>query len=160
MFLVIAAVNFPFMGPIMAGIPVVAEQVLTEAPVALGLLMSGFAGGNLVGYVLAGTLPDSSSKSLRRIVIALLAGFSIVLGIMGASASTWVDFGLLSGLGVGNGYVTIVLSSTIQKNAPRNMLGRIMSLLMFSSIGLIPVSAAISGALVAGTFPFCCPAPL
>jgi hypothetical protein len=50
-------------------------------------------------------------------------------------------------LGLGNGYVTIILFTSIQTRAPKTMLGRIMSLLMLSSIGLVPVSQAISGAV-------------
>jgi hypothetical protein len=73
-FLIIAAVNFLFVGPIMVGIPVLAVQKLPEGPVAFGLLMSGFAGGNLFGYVLAGTLPKAAGTVLRFVLIALLSG--------------------------------------------------------------------------------------
>jgi MFS family permease len=146
-FLIIAAVNFLFVGPIMVGIPVLAVQKLPEGPVAFGLLMSGFAGGNLFGYVLAGTLPKAAGTVLRFVLIALLSGFAIVLGIMGAFTSTWLDFALLAMLGLANGYVTIVLISSLQKRAPKDMLGRIMGLFMFSSFGLVPISEAISGAI-------------
>ena len=146
-FLIIAAVNFLFVGPIMVGIPVLAETRLPEGAVAFGLLMSGFAGGNLAGYVVAGALPRPGSAALRAILTGLLAGFALVLGVMGATASTWTDFALLTALGVGNGYVTIVLISSLQARTPRDMLGRVMGLMMFSSFGLVPVSEALSGAL-------------
>ena len=42
--LIIAAINFVFVGPMMVGVPVLAEQRLTEGAFAFGLLMSGFAG--------------------------------------------------------------------------------------------------------------------
>ena len=41
-FLVIAAVNFLFVGPILVGVPVLADQRLPEGAMAFGLLMSGF----------------------------------------------------------------------------------------------------------------------
>ena len=66
---------------------------------------------------------------------------------MGATASTWTDFALLTALGVGNGYVTIVLISSLPARTPRDMLARVMGLMMFSSFGLVPVSEALSGAL-------------
>ena len=56
MFLVLAAVNFLLIGPILVGIPVLADTRLPEGAVAFGLLMSAFSGGNLVGYLLAGSL--------------------------------------------------------------------------------------------------------
>jgi MFS family permease len=148
-FLVIAAVNFLFVGPIMVGIPVLAAQRLTQGAVAFGLLMSGFAGGNLGGFLLAGALPKPTERIIRFFLISLLAIFGVVMGIIGFIDLTWVDFGLMSLLGLGNGYVTITLFTWIQKRTPQKLLGRTMSLLMLSSAGLIPVSQAISGAVSA-----------
>ena len=109
--------------------------------------MSGFSGGNLAGYIVAGALPRPDGTALRAILVALLAGFALVLAVMGTTASTWVDFALLGLLGIGNGYVTIVLVSSLQERTPRHMLGRVMGLMMLSSFGLVPVSEALSGAL-------------
>jgi hypothetical protein len=50
-------------------------------------------------------------------------------------------------LGVGNGYISIVLFTWMQTRAPEEMLGRMMSIAMFASYGLVPVSQAISGAV-------------
>ncbi len=153
MFLVIAAINFLFVGPILVGIPVLADQRLAEGAVAFGMLMSGFAGGNLVGFVLAGTLPRPNGKMVRRLLIALLVAFGTVLGLMGFIHLTWVDFALMGLLGLGNGYVTIILFTSIQSRTPKTMLGRIMSLLTLSSIGLVPVSQALSGAIITLNLP-------
>jgi MFS family permease len=149
MFLVIAAINFLFVGPMLVGIPVLANQRLAEGAVAFGMLMSGFAGGNLVGLVLAGTLPRPSGKMIRRLLIALLVTFGTVLGLIGFIQSTWVDFALMVLLGLGNGYVTIILFTSMQSRTPKTMMGRIMSLLTLSSIGLVPVSQALAGTIIA-----------
>lgn len=146
-FLVIAAVNFLYVGPILVGVPVLADQRLAEGAVAFGLLMSGFAGGNLGGFLLAGALRRPTGKTMRLLLIALLAAFGIAMGIMGFINLTWIDFGLMLLLGLGNGYVTLILFTWIQTRTPKTMLGRIMSLLMLSSAGLVPVSQAISGAV-------------
>ena len=147
MFLVIAAVNFLFVGPILVGIPVLADQRLPEGAVAFGLLMSAFAGGNLGGYALAGALPRLNGKAMRFFLIILLVVFGVVLAGLGFISSTWLDFALMLLLGLGNGYVTIILFTWIQTRAPKAMLGRIMSLLMLASAGLVPVSQAISGSV-------------
>jgi hypothetical protein len=76
-----------------------------------------------------------------------LAGFGGVIGSLGFIPSTWVDFGLLLMLGLGNGYIAIILFTWMQTRTPKEMLGRTMSLLMFSNTGLVPVSQAISGAV-------------
>jgi len=146
-FLVIAAVNFLFVGPILVGVPVLANQRLPEGAMAFGLLMSGFAGGNLGGFLLAGVLPRPTGRTMRLFLITLLAVFGMVMGIVGFIKLTWVDFGLMLLLGLGNGYVTIILFTWIQTRIPKRMLGRMMSLLTLASAGLVPVSQAISGAV-------------
>ena len=149
MFFVIAAVNFLFVGPILVGIPVLADQRLAEGATAFGLLLSGFAGGNLAGFLLAGLLPRPDGKSIRLLLIALLTLFGTVTAMMGFIHSTWIDLALMVLLGVGNGYITIILFTSIQSRAPKAMLGRIMSLLMLASTGLVPISQALSGVIVA-----------
>jgi MFS family permease len=147
MFLVLTGVNFLLIGPLMVGIPVLANQRLPEGAVAFGMLMSAFAGGNLVGYLIAGSLPRPSGTTMRMIMIILIAAFGIVIGSLGFIPSTWVDFSLLLLLGLGNGYIAIILFTWMQTRTPKEMLGRMMSILMFSNTGLVPVSQAISGAV-------------
>jgi MFS family permease len=147
LFLIFTAVNFLLIGPLLVGIPVLANQRLPEGAVAFGLLMSAFAGGNLVGYLLAGVLPRPSGLVMRIMMIGLLAAFGVVIGALGLIRSTWVDFGMLLLLGSGNGFISIILITWLQTHTPRAMLGRMMSILMFSNLGLVPVSQAISGAV-------------
>ncbi len=147
MFLVVTAVNFLFVGPLLVGIPVLASQRLTEGAVAFGLLMSGYAGGNLGGLLLAGSLPRPNGVTMRIILIALLSAFGIVLGAFGFIRSTWLDFSLMLLLGLGNGYISIIMFTWMQNRTPKEMLGRMMSMLMLSNVGLVPVSQALSGAV-------------
>ena len=147
MFLVIVALNFLLIGPLMVGIPILADQRLPEGALAFGLLMSAYAGGNLAGYLVAGALPLPGGRAMRLIIITLLVSFGAVIGALAFIPSTWVDFGLLLFLGLGNGYIGIILITWIQKNTPKAMLGRMMSLLVFASNGLWPVSQGISGAV-------------
>ena len=147
MFLVITAVNFLFVGPLLVGIPVLANQRLPEGAVAFGLLMSAYAGGNLAGYLLAGALPRPNGTMMRVFLVALLAVFGLVLGSFGFIRSTWLDFALMLMLGLGNGYISIILFTWMQIRTPKQMLGRMMSMMMLSNTGLVPISQAISGAV-------------
>jgi MFS family permease len=147
MFTVLMAVNFLLIGPIMVGIPVLANQRLPEGATAFGLLMSAFAGGNLSGYLVSGSLRRPGGSGMQLIVTLLMAGFGVVIGAMGLITSTWIDFGLLFLLGLGNGYIAIILMTWMQTRTPKEMLGRMMSLLMLSSTGLFPISQALAGAL-------------
>jgi hypothetical protein len=49
-------------------------------------------------------------------------------------------------LGALNGYVNVFFMTWVQSRAPKALIGRLMSLLMFASTGLFPVSMALSGA--------------
>jgi MFS family permease len=147
MFLVISALNFLFTGPLLVGIPVLANQRLPEGALAFGLLMSAYAGGNLAGYLLAGSLPRAKGKAMSIFLVTLLAAFGVVIGLFGFIRSIWVDFGLILILGVGNGYIAILLFTWMQTRTPKEMLGRMMGMVMLSSTGLVPVSQAISGAV-------------
>jgi MFS family permease len=140
-------VNFLLIGPLMVGIPVLANQRLPEGAAAYGILMSAFAGGNLAGYLIAGSLPRPKGAVMQVILVTLIASFGTVVGALGFINYTWVDFGLLLLLGLGNGYIAIIMITWMQTRAPRDMLGRIMSLLTFSSTGLVPISQAVAGAV-------------
>jgi MFS family permease len=146
-FLVIMALNFLFVGPLLVGIPVLANQRLPEGAVAFGLLISAYSGGNLAGYLLSGVLPRPSGNAMRIFLIALMVVFGLVLGAFGFLRSTWVDFALMLMLGLGNGYISITLFTWMQLRTPKAMLGRMMSMMMLSNTGLVPISQAISGAV-------------
>ncbi|MEV6683395.1 hypothetical protein AB0N09_42075, partial [Streptomyces erythrochromogenes] len=59
----------------------------------------------------------------------------------------WLDFTLLAILGLGNGFLAILLITWMQTRVPGEMTGRLMSLLMLAGSGLVPVSQALAGAL-------------
>lgn len=146
-FLVLAAINFLLIGPLLVGIPILASTRLPEGAVAFGMLMSAFSAGSLVGFIAAGALPRPGGQVIRAILIALLLAFSLVVGTLGYSPSTALDVALMAMLGIGDGYVSILMFTWIQNRTPRQMLGRVMGLLMFANSGLVPLSQALSGAL-------------
>jgi MFS family permease len=147
MFMVLIAINLLVVGPLLVGIPVLAHERLPQGAMAFGVLMAAFSIGNLVGYIVAGSLRPPSGPTIRVIIVGLLAAFGAVVGSLGFITQTWLDFGLLLVLGLGNGYLAIVMLTWIQSRVSRNMLGRMMSLITFSSLGLVSISQAISGAV-------------
>jgi MFS family permease len=148
MFIVLTAANFLLIGPLLVGIPVLANERLPEGAVAFGLIISAYAGGNLAGYLLAGSLPRLAGRAMRVFLVVLMACFGVGYGSLGFIRSTWVDFALLLFLGLGNGYITIIIFTWLQTRTPNELLGRIMSIVTFSNLGLAPVSQAISGAVI------------
>lgn len=145
-FVLLAAVNLFAVGPLLVGIPLLAHQRLAGA-LAFGVLMAGFAVGNLVGYVVAGTTGTPSSKTMARVVVGVLAGHGAVIATLGFVTNTVIGAGLLAGLGLGNGYLAISLFTWIQSRSPEEFLGRTMSMLTFASLGFVSMSQAAAGAV-------------
>ena len=51
-------------------------------------------------------------------------------------------------MGVGNGYFTITAITLLQQRTPAHMIGRVMSMILFANVGLVPVSQALSGLFI------------
>jgi len=94
----------------------------------------------------AGIAPQPSGATMRAIVLGVLASFGITIASLGLFAHLWLDAALMAGLGIGNGYLAISLFTWIQVRTPEHMLGRTMSLVTLSSIGLVSISQALAGA--------------
>jgi hypothetical protein len=150
--LIIAVLNFALAGPITVGLAVIAKHQFGTAS-AFGLLISSFAAGGLIGMLCAGLV-----RLRRRGYTLLLA--STVIGLCAASigflnriATIAPDLILMSGAAA---FLSIQLIAWLQQRVERVMMGRVMSVLMFASVGLTPVSLALAGftlqVSVSGTF--------
>ncbi|MEZ4769676.1 MAG: hypothetical protein R2844_14755 [Caldilineales bacterium] len=104
--------------------------------------------GYLLGILLAGVLPRPKGKAMGAFLVLLLIAFGVALALFGFIRSTWLDFALLLVLGIGNGYIAILMFTWMQANTPKEMLGRMMSMVLLAGSGLIPISQAISGAVI------------
>lgn len=146
-FLNIAAINFLMMGPLRLGIPLLARTRLAEGALAFGMLMSAFAAGNLAGMLIAGATPKPGSRLAKAILIGAMLVWGAVFGVLGFLSSTTEDAVLLLLVGLGNGYLSILLFTWLQTRTPKQMLGRVMSVLLLANFGLAPLSQAIAGAV-------------
>lgn len=149
LFLIIAAVNFLLTGPIAVGIPVLANARLPQGAAAFGIIMSTFGGGALIGTLLAGLLPNPSPRRMGATFILLLSPIGIGTILLGTATTTPSAAAMTLAMGMAEGYITVLFITWLQVRIPLAMLGRMMSLLMFASVGLQPLSMAITGALIA-----------
>jgi MFS family permease len=153
LFIIMLIVNFLFIGPLFVGIPVLANDHLAEGAVAFGLIFSAYGGGNLAGIILAGSLPRPGANRLRALLIGLIVGFGHTMKVLAFTTSTAFAFAMMLLMGIGNGYLAITLISMLQQMTPREMLGRIMSLVMLASMGLAPLSQALTGFVIRYSLP-------
>jgi MFS family permease len=150
--LVIAVLNFAIAGPVSIGLAVVAKQDFGTAS-AFGFLMSAFAAGSLAGMLGAG-LVRHRRRGRTLLMAGALIGFCVApVGFLGRMTTLMPDLVLLGGTAA---FLNIQLISWFQQRVDRAVMGRVMSVLMFASVGLLPFSLAIAGvalkASITGTF--------
>jgi MFS family permease len=142
--LVASVLNFCITGPLSVGLAFLAKSEF-GSPTAFGLLVSSVAAGSLVGLLLA-----AARKQRRRGWILLVVG--VVIGVCTASigllSQLWSLLPILFVMSASAGFLNVHLLAWFQQRVDRAMLGRVMSVLMFASIGLMPLSLAAAGVAV------------
>jgi MFS family permease len=139
-----AAINICVSGPVAVGLAAVAKFRFGSAA-AFGTFLSCFSGGILAGILLGGRVKRPRRRGLQFIIMGGLAGLELIaIGLVLKLAAIAV---LLAVMGLGVGFVNVQFSTWIQMRVDRALMGRVMSVLMFSAVGMVPVSYAISGAL-------------
>jgi len=141
LFLVAAALNFCLAGPVSIGLAWIAKQHF-GSPIAFSILVSSVAAGTLLGALLAGFKKSQQRGQLILVVSTLIALCTAFLGLL---LQLWSLAVVLLVMGACAGFLNIHLLSWFQERVARAMLGRAMSVLMFASIGLAPISLALAG---------------
>ena len=147
LFLIVAAVAGLINGVMAVGIPVLADARLAYGAASFGIVMSAMGAGSLVGMGISIVLPRPDGY-LGTLLLAATALMGLGLILLGLTTSTLLAALIALMMGIGNGYINIELITWLQRRAPEEMLGRMMSLFMFSSVGLMPVMAALAGAIL------------
>jgi MFS family permease len=136
-----------FMGPAEVLLPFMVKHVLRGSGVQLGLVL-GAGGLGSVAAALVMTRSGLPSRSMTFIYLVWTLGTLAVAGY-GLATSMWelmlasVAFNLLETAG------TIVWATMKQRHVPGQMLGRVSSLDWLISIGLLPISFALTAPLSA-----------
>lgn len=150
--LVTAVLNFALAGPMAIGLAVIAKQRFGTAS-AFGFLISSLAAGSLAG-MLCGTLASRRHRGHSLLLVSTIMGVcAAFLGSLTHTTALVCDLLLMGGFAA---FLNIQLIAWLQQRVERALMGRVMSVLMFASVGLTPLSLAITGfalkASVSGTF--------
>lgn len=137
-----------FRGPYLIGIPVLCDTRFEDGALAFGLITSSFGAGSLLGVIIAGALPRPGEHWLGR--LSLVDLFVIGLSFLVFATTNSVEIAMIASAASGfvDGYLVILLISWLQMRIPQQMMGRVMSMLMFFMQGVAPISAAVAGALI------------
>jgi hypothetical protein len=148
MFIQLFAINFFTTGPLDVGIPVLANRNLVEGAAAFGIMMSAHGGGSLIGIILGGSLPRPKPTWFGWALLSMMAILGIGMVLLPLSSSTPTVALIMLVMGMANGYAGIQFVTWQQRRIPAHLMGRVMSLLLFTSIGIAPVSSTLAGALL------------
>ncbi|MGD8752027.1 MAG: hypothetical protein PVG14_11420, partial [Anaerolineales bacterium] len=135
-------------GTIRVGFPLLADTNLSGGVRDFGYMSSAFGGGMLTGMIAIKLLPkppQAVSGILLLSVFAFLPGGLILLG---SAPPIGVSLVIILIMGTAFGYVNITLLSWLQRRTPTRLLGRVMAVVLFSTIGLSPVSQVLMGYLL------------
>ncbi|MGJ5674590.1 MAG: MFS transporter [Nostochopsis sp.] len=144
--LVLVILNFLFIGPLQVGMTSLAHSRFPGGAVALGIMQSAWGGGGLLGTLTPQFLKNLPKIGLLLVTIASIQGFGLFL--LGFIANIVLASITIAVLGFCSCLFTVVGITWIQKQTQPEMLGRVMSLGMFSAFGVAPLSFALAGILV------------
>jgi len=150
MMLVAMTMNFCFSGPVSIGLTYMAKTRF-GSPAILGTLMSAVAAGSLLGSLLAGVW-----KIRRRGVLMLLVAAALApcLGSIGFMGSVWALASVLFVIGAMAALMNVHISAWVMQRIDAAVRGRVASVLMLGSFGIMPISFAIAGFLIAWNLKF------
>jgi MFS family permease len=140
----ITAFNLAFSGPLSVGIPWLAEDRFGGSA-AFGILFSAWGGGALVGAVIGGSIERIPRFGTVLLGIACVLG--VGLALIGLAPTLPIALAIIGPMGVLVGLTNVQYISWLQRRVAEELRGRVMSLSMLASVGLVPVSLAAAGAL-------------
>jgi MFS family permease len=144
--LMACGLNLTVTGPFMVGMPLLAKGRFASwggGSLAYGIMFSAFGAGALIGGLTAGSLRTVRRPGLFMIFVMLL--IAVGMAVLGYVPWLWVSSAMMTAMGIGVGVANITNITWIQRRPEPQMLGRVMSVMMFGGLGLVPVSMAVAG---------------
>lgn len=143
-----AFVSVLVMGPLQVGLPLFAKERLSEGAAAFGWLMTANGAGMLLGSIVSTSITRLVRGRVGVLVLSVDACAGLALAVLSAVHSELTGAALLLMTGIFAGTVQIAIITWLQRRVPQAMMGRTMSIVMFTFLGLAPLAAALAGGLL------------
>ena len=137
-------------GPVSVGLAYLTKTKF-GSPAAYGILVSAMAAGSLMGALTAGVWKIRRRGALILLVTVMLG---ICLGAMGLVERVWSAASMLLVMGAAAGLVNVHIGAWAMQRIDAAVRGRVASVLMLSSVGIVPISLAVAGFLIAWNLKF------
>lgn len=144
-FIGIAILEFFFQTPIFVGLPALAKLRFVEPAYVYGLIIAAYGSGALVGAVAGGMSKGPRDENLVRTMFFIFTGSGAAIGLIVLYPPYWWAMLLFFFSGAADSFIWVHFTTWIQKLTPEKLLGRVMSIMMFMSVGLIPIASIIMG---------------
>jgi MFS family permease len=143
-FTVIASlVNFLGM-PILVLFPFFVELYLKKDARWYGFLLAAIGAGSVAGFGLAGARPLKGEERRRWISAAMILA-PLFFGILGFVTNAWIALVVAFLGGAMLGVINVYLMSMVQMATPGEVRGRVLSVIMTMSGGLVPIGMVLGG---------------
>jgi MFS family permease len=143
--IVIAVIDFAANGVFGVGLPTLVHGRFGTGAGGLGVLFAAWGIGATAGALGSGFV--APPKRVGWLIIALCLWLGIGIGAVGLVPSLAPAAIAMGISGIGTGVVNTYGISWLQRRTEPAMQGRVMSLVMLASMGLTPVSYAVSGVI-------------
>jgi hypothetical protein len=143
--LVLVGINAAMMGPLYVGGATLAESKLGGVG-AFGTLVAAASAGAVLGSLVAGSIERVYRRGLAVLGLTAslgleVAAFSLVSNLPAATA-------LALAIGGSASCLAVINVSWLQERSEAALTGRVMSLALFATVALDPISFALAGVLV------------
>jgi MFS family permease len=135
-------------GPYLVGIPVLCDTRFEDGALAFGLITSSFGVGALIGILAAGSLPKLNEKWFGVLALFDTAFLGSAFWVYANTATVDLAVYMTAFCGIFDGYLMVALISWLQARIDKDLLGRVMAMIMVFHTGMAPVSAAVAGWLI------------
>jgi predicted MFS family arabinose efflux permease len=126
-------------------IPVYARDILATGPAGLGLLTGAIGVGALAGALSLASMRPSGGSG--RLVLGAMGIVGLSLTVFATSRSLPISMLALALIGFFQVNFYSTTNTLIQVIVPARLRGRVLSLYMLTSIGLIPIANLVGGVL-------------
>jgi MFS family permease len=147
--LYMSCVGFFAIGPLLTVIPQIAEQRLHDGALSYGLLYAASGLGSMLGFACGGMLPKPGKRQLGLVMFSTDLAAGIGVFWLGRSTNFATAASALALIGLCAAYGGVLALSWIQERIPTELAGRVLGIVMFSVLGLTPVSMSLGGVLTA-----------
>ncbi len=144
-FVGMAVIHFFFMPMIFVGLPVWAKARFFEGAYVYGLVTASFGLGAFIGAIGSGFMAGPKDENLVPNMFRVYVFSGSTLALIVLYDPYWWAMLLFFITGVFEAFLYVHFTTWLQRITPEALLGRVMSILMLMSMGLLPIADAIMG---------------